>query len=441
MTKVFMIAGLGFGDEGKGTITEYMTWREKAHTVIRYNGGAQAAHNVVRPDGTHHTFSQFGSGTFEGAATHLSRFVIVDPTALIAEGLSLEGDGVSDVFKNLTLEDKALLITPYHKAANRLREFLRHDKHGSCGVGIGETVSDSLSFPDDAVVVDDLRNRRVLEEKLSSIRSRKLEEFSRSNLWKDDPNRVLEAVFRLLVIPVESVVDRWMEAATKINIVSEDYFHSVIMEKPGAVVFEGAQGVLLDQTWGFHPHTTWSDITFSNANKLLEPHNPEHVEKIGVIRTYHTRHGAGPFPSSFMFDTSIELPELHNGKHDWQGAFRVGYFDMVLFKYALRAIGNLDHVAVTHMDALPKLRKMGISYSEHGGDVAKYLYNGQLKDVRNPDLEYQSCLGNALRHPGLDINYWPVLKDSFLTVLQDMTDVKVKITSSGPTIEDKVFCL
>lgn len=439
MTKVFMIAGLGFGDEGKGTITEYLTHKEKAHTVIRYNGGSQAAHNVVRPDGTHHTFSQFGSGTFEGAATHLSRFMIVDPTALITEGLSLEGDGISDVFNNLTLEEGALLITPYHKAANRLREFLRSDKHGSCGIGIGEAVSDSIFYPDISVTADDLHYRRSLEEKLSSIRNLKLEEFSRRDLWKNDPKDVMKAAFRLLTMPVTAVADRWMDAASKINLVSDDYFHSVIMEKPGAVVFEGAQGILLDQTWGFHPHTTWSDITFANADKILDSHKPEHIEKIGVIRTYHTRHGAGPFPSALRFDKSIELPEVHNGKNDWQGAFRVGYFDMVLFKYALRAIKNLDHVAVTHMDMLPKLPKMCISYSEHGGDIANHLYNGQLKNVRAPNLEYQQRLGNALQHSGLDLNYWPV-NDDFLDVVKDMANVKLNITSYGPTVNDKV-CL
>lgn len=443
MAKVYMVAGLGFGDEGKGTITEYLTSRSKAHTVIRYNGGAQAAHNVVRPDGTHHTFSQFGSGTFEGAATHLSRFVVIDPMALIAEGTALQSAGVPDVFDRLTVEDQALLITPYHKAANRLRELGRQSKHGSCGVGVGETVADDLSHHDESPVAGDLRNRRVLKDKLSAIRSRKLAMFSKIDIYTDSHNTLLKPAFDLLTVPVEKVVDLWMENASRIKAVSDDYLLDVIMSRDGAVVFEGAQGVLLDETWGFHPYTTWTDITFSNARKLLGPVESEHSYRTyGVIRTYHTRHGSGPFPSMIRskeeHDRLALTVEKHNGKHDWQGSFRVGYFDMVLFRYALSVIKDLDFVALTHMDILPTLSKMCISYGEHNGIVGLHLTSdGRLRKKEVTDLEHQERLGNALSHAGLDLNYWPVNGD-FIEVLQDMAEVKVGITSSGPTLNDKI---
>src|SRR5579864_7866772 len=96
MSKVFLVQGLGYGDEGKGSIVDYLVRQEKAPLVVRFNGGAQAAHNVVTDDGRHHTFTQFGSGTFAGARTFLSRFMIVNPFTLLTEAKALEQKGVAN---------------------------------------------------------------------------------------------------------------------------------------------------------------------------------------------------------------------------------------------------------------------------------------------------------------------------------------------------------
>ena len=140
----YVVCGLGFGDEGKGSVTDFLCSsrsRDPAHAVVRFNGGGQAGHNVVTADGRHHTFAQFGSGSFTpGVRTHLSRFMLVDPLALAAEAAHLIAAGVPGALGRLTVDRDARLVTPYHQAANRARELARgRDRHGSCGMGIGET--------------------------------------------------------------------------------------------------------------------------------------------------------------------------------------------------------------------------------------------------------------------------------------------------------------
>src|SRR6185295_18463293 len=157
MPPAYVVAGLGFGDEGKGTITEFIAKTIGAKIVVRYNGGAQAAHNVVTPDGRHHTFSQFGSGSLVGAGTHLSKHVIIEPLALMNERRALLKVGGNT---EISINHDALITTQYHRAANRLREILRKDgRHGSCGMGIGETRHDHLAHPSETPRFYHLKNK------------------------------------------------------------------------------------------------------------------------------------------------------------------------------------------------------------------------------------------------------------------------------------------
>ncbi|MDQ3037226.1 MAG: adenylosuccinate synthetase, partial [Myxococcota bacterium] len=122
----WIVADLGFGDSGKGTITDFLVRELGARTVVRWNGGAQAGHTVVTGDGRAHTFSQFGAGTFvPGVRTHLAEPVVVHPTALLVEARYLERSGVGDALARLTIAESARLITPFHQSANRARESAR----------------------------------------------------------------------------------------------------------------------------------------------------------------------------------------------------------------------------------------------------------------------------------------------------------------------------
>ena len=169
MQHAFLTVDLGFGDAGKGSIVDFLTHTHAAHTVVRYNGGAQAAHRVVTAGSSprEHVFAQFGSGTLAGAATHLSRFMLLDPLAMVAEEQHLRALGVTDAFERTTIDERALVITPFQRAANRLKELARGDgRHGSCGMGIGETMVDYLEHGQRVLFASDLRNPDLMRANL-----------------------------------------------------------------------------------------------------------------------------------------------------------------------------------------------------------------------------------------------------------------------------------
>src|SRR5579885_2254273 len=176
--QAILIADLGFGDAGKGTITDFLTRRLVAHTVVRYNGGPQAAHNVVTPDGRHHTFSQFGSGMFlPWTTTLLSRFMLINPLNMLKEERHLSMLGVTNAFERTLIDRRSLVITPFHKAINRLRELARADeRHGSCGEGIGECMADALARGEAQIFAGDLQDRAIVASKLRSLYERKRSE-------------------------------------------------------------------------------------------------------------------------------------------------------------------------------------------------------------------------------------------------------------------------
>ena len=337
-----VVADLGFGDAGKGAVVDRLCRTGEFGAVVRFNGGAQAAHNVVTADGRHHTFAQFGSGTLRGVPGHLSRFVCVDPLALAAEADHLRALGVPDPYGLLSVDRRALLTTPYHSAANRLREQARGaDRHGSCGMGVGETARYALDHPQDAPTAGDCTSRPRLLRRLRLLRDRLADELG-----------------PLPAPPVEDCADAYAAFARTVALTGERYLRD--LARKGPLLFEGAQGVLLDEWHGFHPYTTWSTTTFTNAETLLaEAGAPDSARRLGVVRTYTTRHGPGPLVTENP-ELAPLLPEPHNGHGRWQGAFRIGHFDAVAHAYAVEVCGGVDALAVTHLDAVARCRSLRI---------------------------------------------------------------------------------
>ena len=412
--RAVIVTDLGFGDSGKGTVTDFLVRELGAGWVVRHNGGAQAAHNVVTSDGRHHTFSQFGSGTFvPGVRTYLSRYMVLHPGGLLEEARVLAGVGVGDAMMRVFIDPEARVITPFHQAANRLREVLRGDaRHGSCGLGVGETMHHSLEHPEEGVLAGDLLDTADLRRKLCRIQQRYWAEFSsrRAELVADPMGSV-----EMEVLESTQAREQFLAEARQVAL-------RVSKERPDSksVVFEGAQGVLLDEWRGFHPYTTWSTCTFDNALKLAEEWGMEPY-RLGVVRSYATRHGAGPFPTE---DTGLQVPEPHNGWGPWQQGFRLGWLDLVLLRYAAEVCGGVDGLAVTHLDRFRPGWKLASRYRD-----VESLQPGPFTD-----LEYQERLTDMLQDAAPAYRELNRMEE----LLAELAELgPVVLGSWGTTVEDK----
>lgn len=432
MARVTIVVGLGFGDEGKGSITDYLCRELHAKMVVRYNGGAQAGHNVVLPDGRHHCFAQFGSGSFlPGVETHLSRFMLVNPVFMESEAKHLIELGVTDIWDRITVDREALITNPFQVAANRLREMFRTERHGSCGMGIGETAQDALSDPEGALRAGDLLNPDVTLRKLLRSQERKLSEIEALPRRNTEGTRadIEWAILQDKSWAMELAQEVYKPWAHKVRLVTSDYLTWKLSEGTNAV-FEGAQGVLLDENHGFHPNTTWSTTTFKNALDLLEGYSGE-VSRVGVMRAHMTRHGAGPFPTEAK---GVRLDGEHNQLGEWQGQFRVGHLDTPLITYARKVIGKLDTIALTHVDRLTDENQVCMCYGNPD-------LNSAMLKAKRPSLEHQERIGELLHEA--KPAYWTWSKQKVLQWIRwgvfygMFRDEPNWIYSTGPTWEHK----
>ena len=454
----YVIVDLGYGDAGKGTTADWLARQTRAHTVLRYNGSAQAAHNVITPDGRHHTFAQFGSPTFvPGVRTHLSNFMTVHPIAMMAEELHLQELGVNDAFARTTIDRETILISPYQQAANRLIELNRaNGRHGSCGLGVGETRADSIKHPDLVLRAKDLFDKTVLRRKLRALEElqyEKVEVFLNSL-----PNS--DQVLAELNVFGNPAAQKYFETqyllfSELIEVTGPEYL-TQILQSPGSIIFEAAQGVLLDEWHGFFPHTTWSNLTTENADAILSNYDGQ-VVKLGLTRAYSTRHGSGPFVTEDPeLSENEEIQELHNDNNIWQREFRFGPLDLVTLRFALACIGQVDGLVVTNLDRMPSAWKYCDAYEYQGTEpeLLPPFFEHQGPDISNikvlapsgdrsfPDpvelemLTERTELLNSCSPKFCEINNTGNPAD-FADAISDLLDVPLAMTSFGPTAKDK----
>jgi adenylosuccinate synthase len=352
MKKSFVLAGLGFGDEGKGSVVDWLVREHNIKMVCRYNGGFQAAHNVVTPEGVHHTFSQYGSGTLasDDVRTVIFSPVIVNPMSFLEERDILRSKGVNTA-NRVIVSSRCRIATPFHAVLNRVYEVCRgNDRHGSCGQGIGIVAK---ADEGQCMYVEDLScSKKAIAIKMEYIRGLVMNRITTHRYGRGDYELYIhEQIGKLCKMDIPAIVDQYLEFYDEVEVMAGD---DVSLLADSSHVFEGAQGVLLDEKHGFFPHVTKSNATFDNALMLLDTARFDgEIVKVGVIRAYHTRHGNGPFPSESEFLTEMNcMQEEHNSKGEWQGAFRIGHLDIVLVKYALDVVDGVDMLVVTNVDRL-----------------------------------------------------------------------------------------
>jgi len=267
--------------------------------------------------------------------------MLVDPLALDAEEAALRQHGVCDAYARLVIDRSCAIVTPMQKIVGQMREIL--DRHGSCGMGVGETVRDNSAYPKMMLKAGDKLDPKILNYKLDFIWRLKMdqaEQIASENISNAEIQQRYNQLMQADL--VGRLCERYNDFAAKVSI--RENYH---LEYPS--VFEGAQGILLDFRHGFWPHVTKTDTTFNNANDIVD--DSVLVKKIGVLRAYSTRHGNGPFVTEDV-SLSSKIPDMHNKHGEWQGRFRVGWFDALAARYAIDAVGGVDGIALTNLDRL-----------------------------------------------------------------------------------------
>ena len=446
--QAFAVIDLGFGDSGKGTIVDYLVRKTGSNLVVRFNGGAQAGHNVVTPDGVHHCFSQFGSGTFvEGVRTLLTSDVAIHPIALEKEATRLQEIGIWDALSRLYIERDCLVITPYHQALNCLKELSRGaEAHGSCGVGHGEAVSMSINCPDTALRAWHLSDHRTVADQLHKIREMALAEAARLTVcptlaWNLLGENDLWCEWHSLLhdeANVEVIARMFFEFSKRLTIVSEG---NNIIQLANVPIFEGAQGVLIDDKWGFAPYHTWSDTTGAQIHKRfgLHPGNGS-ITPIGVVRAFPTRHGAGPFPTRQPdLEANTAFLDEHNSYNKWQGRPRIGSFDHVLTRYAMQAckVNNfpISGLAVTHLDQ--------VKLVDDWQSCTMYDIDGPIPGVDAEALMWATAKDRTKLISGVTPFYEdaPPNEQAVYRSIESYAERPVLIKSFGPTANEKVSIL
>lgn len=338
--KATAIIGANYGDEGKGLMTDYVC-SQGADVVVRFNGGAQAGHTVQTPE-TRHVFHHYGSGSFLGVPTFLSRFFITNPILFAEEKM------VGKVY----VDPRSIVTTPIDMLINQALEKKRG--HGSCGVGINETVRRST-----------MERYRITVGNIAdpSIYHRIMSEYL--------PLRLAETGLELEIAPHwEEVfyghVNRFLKAV------------ELTERPPGkSFVFEGAQGLMLDQSSPDFPHVTHSHTGMRNVSELCQQWGIRNVQAIYVTRSYLTRHGNGPLPNEQTMPDFVK--DETNVPHEFQGTLRYAPLDVIELERRILADASVPFsVAVTCLDQFDcgkkfRLPVSHVSYGPTREDVRKVL--------------------------------------------------------------------
>lgn len=300
------VIGANFGDEGKGLVTDYLCATQGAGMVVRFNGGAQAGHTVVTPEGERHVFSHFGSGTLCGVPTFLSQFFICNPLTFFPEMETLINLG----FNPIVYAHPNCLVTTFADMMinQRLEDAKAGSRHGSCGIGVNETVMRS-EVPELKITMSDLWNGTPLQDRLAALCGKYAAFRSGKEIEKP-----------------EAMIAAFVERAAKFA----ELVHPLGIAQCKEPVFEGAQGLLLDQNnKQYFPHLTRSNTGIQNVRVLCEQAGISDIDTYYVSRTYMTRHGNGPLPGE---DAKMRFTDDTNLDHPYQGAIRFAPLDGTALK-------------------------------------------------------------------------------------------------------------
>lgn len=412
------VVGLQWGDEGKGKIVDILA--EKSDVVVRYGGGANAGHTVVVDD-TKFALHLLPSGAVRPEAVCvIGNGVVVDPETLLGEIETLSKMGIS-LKDRLVLSDNAHLVLDYHKREDALREqSLGSQKIGTTIRGIGPCYSDKIGRSY-AVRVCDLRDLNKLKEKLGKIVEYKNKVFSA--LYGGEPMKA-EEVFEKCKIYSEKLLPYACDATA--------YLHDSI-KKGKSILFEGAQGCLLDLD-----HGTFPFVTSSNASALGMSAGcgvpAKKVDKfIGVVKSYTTRVGAGPFPTEQDNETGNYIRERGHEYGTTTGRpRRCGWFDAVAVAYSV-AISGIDEIAIMHLDTLAGLKELKICKEYKIDGKRTSFFPSNVDKLSKAECVYETFPGWEEDISGIkDFNSLPANVKNYIRKLEELVGAAISMISVGP---------
>ena len=416
------VVGAQWGDEGKGKIVDWLS--NRADVVVRFQGGHNAGHTLV-VDGKVYKLALLPSGVVQGKTSVIGNGVVVDPWHLLTEIDKIADQGVAITPDLLILADNACLILPLHRDLDQAREAASTQKIGTTGRGIGPAYEDKVGRR--AIRVADLADPEALKPKIDRLlahhgalrRGLGLPEANAQELF----DALMDLAPRILAYaqPAWRVLDQAYKAGRKI-------------------LFEGAQGSLLDVDHGTYPFVTSSNTAAgqASAGSGMGPSATGYV--LGIVKAYTTRVGEGPFPAELFDDVGKHLSTVGREVGVNTGrARRCGWFDSVLVRQSV-AINGIHGVALTKLDVLdgPETLKICVGY-KIGDKVLDYLPAG-LRDQAAATPVYEELEGWSESTAGArsfkDLNAKAI---KYVRRVEELIGAPVALLSTSPERDDTIL--
>ncbi len=419
-----VVLGTQWGDEGKGKIVDLLT--EEAKAVVRFQGGHNAGHTLVI-EGEKTVLHLIPSGVLRPDIDWMiGNGVVLSPEALLKELDMLEGKGVP-AKERLYISEACQLILPYHTALDMAREKARGNRAiGTTGRGIGPSYEDKIARR--GLRLGDMLDEVKFQNKLESLLE--YHNFSLTQYYHAEP------------VDYQKTLDYGLAMAERIRPMVADIPYALQQHRKQGhhVMFEGAQGTLLDIDHGTYPYVTSSNTTAGGAStgSGVGPRDIDYV--LGITKAYTTRVGAGPFPTELFDDTGKHLAEKgHEFGATTGRARRCGWFDAVSLRRAMY-VNSVSGICVTKLDVLDGLDVIKI--------CTGYECDGEVID--NPPTStdtYARCKPIYEEHPGWkettfgvkDYDALPVNAKSYLNRIAEVIETPVDIISTGPDREETII--
>lgn len=418
------VVGSQWGDEGKGKIVDWLSSR--ADVVVRFQGGHNAGHTLVI-NGVVYKLSLLPSGVVRpGKLSVIGNGVVVDPWALLKEIAAIQEKGVEITPETLLVAENCALILPLHSAVDKAREEARGvNKIGTTGRGIGPAYEDKVARR--AIRVCDLADEAVLEHKVEQLlfhHNALLRGLGAEELSKDEVLAQLREVAPKL-LPYSAVVWKRLDEARR---------------QGKRILFEGAQGAMLDVDHGTYPFVTSSNTVAGNAaaGAGMGPGTVGYV--LGITKAYTTRVGSGPFPTELHDEIGDKIGQRGHEFGTVTGRKRrCGWFDAVMVRQAIKT-GGITGIALTKLDVLDGFDELKVCTGyKLNGEVIQHLPAGQTAQAQVEPI-YESFEGWSESTQGA--RSWaqlPAAAIKYVRRIEELIEAPVTLLSTSPERDDTIL--